>query len=49
MSNCHWSVYLSVHEGNAGEVEVSSGVDTSGGGEYNVHTGSRNCVEKKEE
>ena len=49
MSNCHWSVYLSVHGGDAGEVEVSSGVDTSGGSAYDVHPGSRNCVEKREE
>jgi len=42
VSHCHWSVYLWVHDGDAGEVEVSGGVDTSGGGAYNVHPGSRN-------
>ena len=42
MSHCHWSVYLWVHDGDAGEVEVSSGIDASGGGAYNVHPGSRN-------
>jgi len=42
--HCHWGVYLWVQHSDAGEVEESGGVDTSGGGLYNVHLWSRNCA-----
>ena len=44
MGHCHWGVYLWVQHSDAGEVEESGGVDTSGGGAYNVDPWSRNCA-----
>ena len=47
MDHCHWSVYLRVHQCNAGEVEASGGVYTSGWGARDVlHPRSRNWRKK---
>ena len=34
VGHCHWGVYLWVQHSDAGEVEVSGGVDNSGGDTY---------------
>ena len=45
---CHWRVYPSAQLCDAGEVEASGGVDTSGGGAHDVHPWSRNWGRIKE-
>ena len=42
MGHYHWGVYLCVQHCDAGEVEESGGVDTSGWGAYDAHPRSRN-------
>ena len=47
VGHCHWGVYLCVHHCDAGEVEASGDVDTSGWGLCDAHTWSRNWARKK--
>ena len=42
MGHCHCGVYLRAQHCDAGEVEESGGVDTSGWSAYDVHPWSRN-------